>query len=56
MPGLSTTSAERADWFDRKAILLERVAAEDPGCDPDEVRELARAARVKANEFRREYS
>ncbi|MGX7675770.1 hypothetical protein [Plantactinospora sp. DSM 117369] len=56
MPGPSTTPAERADWYDRKASLLERVAAEDPACDPDEVRELARTARVKANEFRRECS
>ncbi|GIG90934.1 hypothetical protein [Plantactinospora endophytica] len=53
MPGLSTTPRERTDWFDRKADLLERVAAEDPGCDPDEVRELARTARVKADELRR---
>ncbi|MFY1672703.1 replication initiator [Plantactinospora sp. WMMB334] len=51
MPGLSTTPRERADWFDRKADLLERVAAEDQGCDPNEVGELARTARVKADEL-----
>ncbi|MEO3747060.1 hypothetical protein [Plantactinospora sp. B5E13] len=54
MPNLSTTDRERAEWFDRKADLLERVAADGRGCDPVEVRELARAARVKADELRQE--
>ncbi|MFC6022666.1 hypothetical protein ACFP2T_41725 [Plantactinospora solaniradicis] len=53
MPGLSTTREERADWFDRKADLLDRVAVEDPSCDHAEVSELARVARAKADELRR---
>ncbi|MEQ4300549.1 hypothetical protein ABNF97_04000 [Plantactinospora sp. B6F1] len=52
MPGLTATPAERAAWFDRKANLLEQVA-DDPGSDRAEVSELARLARVQADELRR---
>ncbi|WIM97640.1 hypothetical protein ACTOB_001182 [Actinoplanes oblitus] len=47
-PTLSTPPAERADWFDRKAELLERVAVIAP-----EAAELAAAARTRAAELRR---
>jgi hypothetical protein len=53
MPGRSAGPGERADWFDRKAELLERVATDDPGSDRAEVSELARLARAQADELRR---
>ncbi|MGX7676791.1 hypothetical protein [Plantactinospora sp. DSM 117369] len=53
LPGRSTKPAERAAWFDRKANLLEQVA-DGPGSDRAEVSELARLARVQADELRRE--
>ncbi|MEO3923881.1 hypothetical protein ABGB07_08465 [Micromonosporaceae bacterium B7E4] len=53
LPSRSATPAERADWFDRKADLLKQVA-DGPGSDRAEVLELARLARVQADELRRE--
>jgi hypothetical protein len=47
MPNLSTSAAERADWFDRKAELLDRVAVTVP-----EAAELATAARDRAARIR----
>jgi hypothetical protein len=52
MPGLSATAAERADWYERKAALLSRVAAEDTSSNGPEAAELARAARLRAVELR----
>ncbi|MEH1123714.1 hypothetical protein [Micromonospora sp. CPCC 206061] len=52
MPGLSATAAERADWYERKAALLSRVAAEDTTSNGCEAAELARAARLRAVELR----
>ncbi|MEH1130032.1 hypothetical protein [Micromonospora sp. CPCC 206061] len=53
MPGLSATAAERADWYDRKAALLARVAAEDTtSSNGPEAAELARVARRRAVELR----
>lgn len=46
-PGASTPTAERADWFDRKAELLERIAATD-----SEAAHLAAAARAEASRIR----
>jgi hypothetical protein len=47
MPNLSTPPAERADWFDRKADLLDRVAVTVP-----EAAELATSARDRAARIR----
>ncbi|GIF15274.1 hypothetical protein [Actinoplanes teichomyceticus] len=47
-PTLATPGGERADWFDRKAALLERVGATTP-----EAAELAAAARERASQLRR---
>jgi hypothetical protein len=53
MPGLSATAAERADWYERKAALLSRVAAEDTtSSNGPEAVELARNARRRAVELR----
>ncbi len=46
-PSPSATAAERADWFDRKAELLERVAATTP-----DAAELAVTARETATWLR----
>jgi hypothetical protein len=46
-PAVSTPAGERADWFDRKAELLERVGVTTP-----EAVELAAAARERATELR----
>jgi len=46
-PTLTTSAAERADWFDRKAELLERVAVTTP-----EAADLATAAREEAARLR----
>jgi hypothetical protein len=43
MPNLSTPARVRADWFDRKAALLDRVAVTVP-----DAAELAVAARDRA--------
>lgn len=51
MPTLSTPAAERADWFDRKAALLDRIAATDPTAV-----ELAQAARDQASQLRAGWS
>nr|MDT0658968.1 hypothetical protein [Micromonospora sp. DSM 115978] len=53
MPGLSASAVERADWYDRKADLLERVATEDPACDRVQVAESACTARARAVALRR---
>jgi hypothetical protein len=53
MPCLYDPAGERADWYDRKADLLERVAAEDPGCDRVRIEESVRTARVRAEALRR---
>ncbi len=47
MPNLSTPAVERADWFDRKADLLDRVAVTVP-----EAAELATTARDRAARIR----
>jgi hypothetical protein len=47
MPNLSTPAVERADWFDRKADLLDRVAVTVP-----EAAELATVARDRAARIR----
>jgi hypothetical protein len=47
MPNLSTPALERADWFDRKADLLDRVAVTMP-----EAAELATSARDRAARIR----
>ncbi|MFC4072862.1 hypothetical protein [Actinoplanes subglobosus] len=47
MPDLSTPAADRADWFDRKADLLDRVAVTVP-----EAAELATVARDRATRIR----
>jgi hypothetical protein len=53
MPGLDATTSERADWYDRKAALLARVAAEDTtSSNGSEAAELARIARRRAVELR----
>jgi hypothetical protein len=52
MPGLSATASERADWYERKAALLSRVAAEDTTSNGSDAAELARAARLRATELR----
>ncbi|WP_430782964.1 hypothetical protein [Actinoplanes sp. G11-F43] len=46
-PDAKTSTTERADWFDRKAELLERIAATD-----SEAAELATAARMTAADLR----
>ncbi|BCY06162.1 hypothetical protein [Actinoplanes sp. L3-i22] len=46
-PALSATATERADWFDRKAELLESIAATTP-----EAAELAITARETATWIR----
>jgi hypothetical protein len=48
LPNIATSAGERADWFDRKAELLERVAVTVP-----EAAELAIAARERAACLRR---
>ncbi|MDG4828264.1 hypothetical protein O7627_02960 [Solwaraspora sp. WMMD1047] len=53
MPGLFAPAVERADWYDRKADLLDRVAAEDPGCDRIQIEESAQTARERAESLRR---
>jgi hypothetical protein len=53
MPGLLATVTERADWYDRKAALLSRVAADDTtSSNGPEAAELAHAARRRAVELR----
>jgi hypothetical protein len=53
MPGLSATAEERADWYERKAALLARVAAEDRATgNAREAAELARVARRRAVQLR----
>jgi hypothetical protein len=47
MPNLATPAVERADWFDRKADLLDRVAVTVP-----EAAELATSARDRAARIR----
>ncbi|URM90755.1 hypothetical protein LUW75_12990 [Streptomyces sp. MRC013] len=44
------TSAEYAELMDRKAELLERIAAHTPG--DDEAAEVARLARERADAFK----
>jgi hypothetical protein len=53
MPGLDATASERADWYERKAALLARVAAQDTtSSNGREAAELARVARLRAAELR----
>jgi hypothetical protein len=53
MPGLSATAAQRADWYERKAALLARVAVEDTASsNGPEAADLARVARRRAVELR----
>ncbi|MEJ3748465.1 hypothetical protein WEI85_34925 [Actinomycetes bacterium KLBMP 9797] len=52
MPGLGTPDRVRADWFERKAALFERVAAEDKSSNGVEAAELAHQARQRAMELR----
>jgi len=47
MPNLATPAVERADWFDRKADVLDRVALTVP-----EAAELATSARDRATRIR----
>lgn len=49
MPGPNTPTVERADWFDRKANLLDKIANGDP---TSEAAELAQAARRQAAQLR----
>lgn len=49
MPDRTTSTDERADWFDRKAALLDRAADGDPA---SEAADLARAAREQADRLR----
>jgi hypothetical protein len=56
MPCLFAPAGERADWYDRKAALLDRVVAESPTCDRVEVAGLAEAARLRAAALRQGWS
>ncbi|MFC0527218.1 hypothetical protein [Phytohabitans kaempferiae] len=51
MPGLNSSDGERADWFDRKADLLQRIAATDGHLSAEAV-ELAGIARQHAAALR----
>jgi hypothetical protein len=51
MPGLTASDSERADWFDRKADLLGRVASRDGHLSAEAV-ELAGLARQRAASLR----
>jgi hypothetical protein len=51
MPCLTASDAERADWFDRKADLLQRVAMTDRHLSAEAV-ELSDAARQRAASLR----
>jgi len=51
MPGLNSSDAERADWFDRKADLLQRVGDTDGHLSAEAV-ELAATARRRAAQLR----
>jgi len=51
MPGLTSSDAERADWFDRKADLLQRVSDTDGHLSAEAVA-LAVTARRRAAQLR----
>jgi hypothetical protein len=53
MPGLSATAEQRADWYERMADWLARVAARDAtSSNGREAAELARVSRLRAVQLR----
>jgi hypothetical protein len=52
MPGITSTPAERAVWYEREADLLERAAA-DGASNAEQATDLARIARQRAAQWRR---
>lgn len=54
MPDINATATERAEWFDTKAAVLERIAT-NPDLSSDDVAQaadMAKAARRSANTIR----
>jgi hypothetical protein len=52
MPDLDASREERAAYFERKADVLDRIAAEGIGVDADNARTLASRARAEAGRIR----
>lgn len=52
MPDLDASDEERAAYFERKADVLDQIAAEGIGIDADNARALADRARAEAARIR----
>lgn len=51
-PGVGSPPRAQADWYERQAALLERVAAESDGAAAGDAAEVARVARNRAARLR----